>query len=109
MRRRRRLRCVLLPLRVRPGGLLVRRAVRDPGGRAAAGVPRGRRARGAPAPAARARGRAPRLPRRRRASGALQALMQGARRPPPPGPVIDPLCPACLYMRELIGCPAALC
>ena len=69
------------------GGLLLRLAVRESGGRAAAGVPRGRRRGrgGAPAPAAPARGRAACLPRRRRAARPLQALLQGARRPPSSG------------------------
>jgi hypothetical protein len=65
------------------GRLLIRRSVWGTGGRAAPGVPRGgrRRAR-ATSSAARARGGPARLPRCRRASWAVQALMQGARRPP---------------------------
>lgn len=81
---------------LRAGRLLVRRAVWGTGGRAAPGVPRGgrRRAR-ATAATARARGGPARLPRCRRASWAVQALVQGARRPPQAGPSRPE--PTCLW------------
>ena len=93
------------------GGLLVRRAVRGPGGRAAPGVPRGgrRRARAAPAPA-RARGGPARLPRRRRAARAVQALVQGASRPPQAGPSRSrPLLPVALRMLAVVYMPQPAC
>jgi hypothetical protein len=93
------------------GRLLVRRPVWGTGGRAAPGVPRGgRRCARATAAAARARGGPASFPRCRRASWAVQALVQGARRPPQAGPSRPaPHLPVALNAGcELIDTPSCL-